>query len=68
MKIGLITLLSIVFPLFSRAQKIELNGAYQGINIYVQNSRTDSAADFCIEKTLVIRIENTASFGGNSPK
>lgn len=52
MKSGFLILCILTLSVFAFAQKIELEGTYQGKNIYVQNpaSGTDS---YCTEKVLV---------------
>jgi hypothetical protein len=47
------------------AQKLEVDGHYQGRNIYVQNPLSDSGTVYCIQKIIInstsIPLENTAA-------
>lgn len=53
MKRGFLILFIIIPALLSFAQKIELEGTYQGKNIYVQNPFTNKGEEFCTEKVLI---------------
>jgi hypothetical protein len=60
MKRGFLILFTL--PLLSFAQKIELEGTYQGKNIYVQNPVANTGKGFCTEKVLVNGKEVAVSY------
>lgn len=52
MKRGFLILFALTLSLLGFAQKIELEGTYQGKNIYVQNPSSGTES-YCTEKVLV---------------
>jgi hypothetical protein len=66
-RIILFFILVFCFPEFSPAQDtMQIEGAYQGQNLYVQNPFTATGKGFCVQKVLVndseIRFENASAF------
>lgn len=66
MKKGFLLLLVFTLSIWGFAQKIELEGTYQGKNIYVQNPYDNDGKGFCTKKVLVngkeILVSNTSTY------
>lgn len=63
---GFVILLILTISLPALAQKILLEGRYQGKNVFIQNPEVEAGGGFCTEKVFVngneIRIQNTNAY------
>ena len=59
-------LLFLAFPFFAISQNIELRGAYQGENLYVQNPFAASGVGFCVYEVTVNGMTTTDEINSNS--